>query len=107
MLVLEDNSAEGKNVYQLLPYQYNVLRAFLHGGYTQHKGHTDSHGGVSCPQVGGVGLRADSTKVPRLPGLGSSCFDSASLHGGPCPIQSGGNAPTLTACSSARLPVST
>lgn len=94
-------------MYYTVPYQYNVLRAFLHDDYTQRRGRTGSRGAGSCRQAGGAGLSAASRKVARPLSSGSSYSDFSLLHGGPCPNQSGGNAPGLTACSSAHLPVLT
>lgn len=104
--VLEKTSKQCLSVAPCcVTYLYNVLRAFLRDGCTQHRGRTDSRLGASCQQVCGVVLRTVSRKVPRLPGSGSSCSESSSPCGAPCPIQSGGNAPRSKAYSFARLPV--
>lgn len=92
--------------YQTAFYLYNVLRAFLRGGYTQRTGRTDSRGGGSNPQAVAVCLKAASRNAATLPCSHSSCSGSSWRHGGPCPGRPRGNAPGWTACSSARRPVS-
>lgn len=87
-------------------YLYNVLRAFLRGGYTQRTGRTDSRGEGSNLQAAAVCLKTASRTAARLLCSRSSCSDSSWRRGAPCPGRPWENAPGWTACSSARQPVS-
>lgn len=64
--------------YGTTTYLYNVLRAFLRGGYTQRTGRTDSRGeGSNRQAAAAVCLKTASRTAARLLCSRSSCSDSS------------------------------